>query len=216
MRHVFLRLFLLFPTASSLVSCGSDEPKGQAWVGKTFLLDTPAISNSRWKKPVALGPTLINYAPQFLFAVTAGADDELAVTIATAQEGVQDPCTPTVQATTRRAEYPNSTLPVSAFPMHIVSRDPTRPGQWSQTVHDVAFKDVLPGLPSAASARMDAIIDFDETVCAAMNQGGVPCELCPWSGEHLCQSVEAVETTTREIGIPITPITASEVPATCS
>jgi hypothetical protein len=227
MQHVFLRILLLFPVAASLLGCGSDEPKEPAWVGKTYLLDTPAISDARWKKPVGLGPSIINYAPQFLFAVAAGTGDALAVTVATAQEGVQDPCTPTVQATIARSEFPNSVVSVPAFSIHIVSSDPTHPGQWQTTLHDVAFQDVLPGLPSAATAQFSAILDFaelyrimapegsKEATCAAMETGGVPCEICPWNGERFCQSVEAIEVTTQETAISITPITAGEVPATC-
>jgi hypothetical protein len=216
MRHAFLVLFMFLPFTTVLHGCGSDEPKGQGWVGRTFLLDTPAVSNFRWKKPVGMGPTFINYAPQFLFSVAAGTDDVLTVTLATAQEYVQDPCTPTLQATLRRAEYPNSTLSVPAFPMHIVSRDPTRPGQMTVTLHDVVFTDILPGLPSTTSARIAAILDFDESVCSTMGEGGIPCEVCPWNGERLCQTLEVDEVVTEEAATPIVPITAGEVTAACS
>ena len=106
--HVFLRLLLLCSTVVCVSGCRSDEPEGQAWVGKTFLLDAPAISNARWKKSAAIAPAIVNYAPQFLFSVTAGPHDGLAVTIATAQDGAQDACAATVQAATRRADYPIS------------------------------------------------------------------------------------------------------------
>jgi hypothetical protein len=213
--YAFLRLFLLLPIATALLGCGSDQSKGQAWVGKTFLLDTPAISNSHWKKPVALGQVLINYAPQFLFAVAAGADDNFAVTIGTAQEYVQDPCTPIQQATTPRADYPNSTISVPALPMHIVSRDPSHPDPSQATIHDVVFKDVLPGLPNAATAQMNFTVEV-AMLCPAMDQAGVPCEVCPWNGERVCQMVEVVEVVAQEAAVPLEPISASEVPAACS
>jgi hypothetical protein len=53
----------------SLVACGGDsKPEANAWVGKTFLLDTPAISSSSWTKPSAvLTGAMGNYGvPQFL------------------------------------------------------------------------------------------------------------------------------------------------------
>jgi hypothetical protein len=214
MRQVFHRLCLVLTAAASLVGCGSDEPKGQAWIGRTFLLDTPAVSNSRWKKPPAAGQVLINYAPQFLLAVADGAGNDLAVTIATAQEYVQDPCTPTVQTTTRRSDDPHSTISLSAFPMHIVSRDPARPGQSQVTIHDVVFTDVLPGLSSAATARLLFTVNL-ATLCPAMAEAGIPCEVCPWDGEPLCQTVELIEVTTQEVPLPIVPVSASELPAAC-
>jgi hypothetical protein len=42
MRNAFLVLFLLIPFTTVLEGCGSDEPKGQDWVGKT-LSERPAI-----------------------------------------------------------------------------------------------------------------------------------------------------------------------------
>ena len=197
--------------AASLLGCGSDEPKGQAWVGKTFLLDTPAVSLSRWAKPAVLGPVLINHAPQFLFAVADGADGDLAVTIATAQEYVQDPCTATVQTAIRRADYPSGTIAVPAFTMHIVSRDPTRPGDSQVTVHDVVFEDVLPG---AAAGKIHFTIDIPD-ICPAMDEAGVPCEICSWNGQRVCQVVEVVDVTAEERSDPVVPISAGSLSVTC-
>lgn len=214
MQQAFPRLFPSLLAVASLLGCGNDQPEGQAWVGKSFLLDTPAISISRWEKPVALGPLLVNYAPQFLFAVAEGAGDQLSVTIATAQEYVQDPCTSTVQATIRRADYPNSMISVPAFTMHIVSKDPTRPGDSQVTIHDVVFENVLPGRPGAVDGKIHLTIDLPD-LCPTMDEAGVPCEVCSWSGERVCQTIEVVEVATQEAAISTVPVGAGEVAAAC-
>ncbi len=82
----------LVSLALILVGCGNDDSK--PWVGKTFLLDTPNIDASRWTKPSgALTGSIANYGvPQFLFSVGSGSGDNLAITLAAAQDGLQDGC----------------------------------------------------------------------------------------------------------------------------
>ena len=50
---------LLLPAFGTLVGCGDSGPSGSAkWVGKTFLLDTPALSPqpAAWQRPAQMTP----------------------------------------------------------------------------------------------------------------------------------------------------------------
>jgi hypothetical protein len=221
---------LLLPAVLSLVGCGGDEskPKVNEWIGKTFLLDTPATSNSHWKKPKGLGSLLGSYVPQILLGVEGGSGDDLVITLATAQEGAQDECTPTAQVPASGAEYPNSTIASHTLLMHIVSKDPDHPGQLLTTVHDVVLKDILPGLASMATAEFDATVDLaeffamlgqaggsKEDFCSALETTDSPCEVCPFNGERFCWSLQAVGIGAREVATPINSVSPSDIPASC-
>jgi hypothetical protein len=213
-----------------LVACSRDQPKAEPWIGKTFLLDTPAISSTNWKKPSGLiVGNLGNYGvPQFLFGVEAASGDDLVITLADAQQRKQDTCSPTTQLTVSGAAYPNSTITATAVPMRIISKDPTNPGQVMATIHDVTFKDILPGLASTATSQFVAIFDFvelapfvwpggtAEAICQASALGGDPCQICPFNGEATCMTFEAVQISTQEAAIPITRIAPSDIPTSCS
>ena len=231
MRQLVSHSWLLMGACWALVACGGDsKPAVDAWVGKTFLLDTPAISSSSWTKPSGvLTGAIGNYdVPQFLFGVEAGTGDDLAITLAPAQDGVQDECSPTTAAVTSRAAYPNSTIRVAALPIRIVSKDLTNPGQLVTTVYDANFKDILPGVDSATTSAFDWLLDFIETasfvwpgataeqLCQVSASTGFPCETCPASGHPYCMLFEAVQIATKQISTPVKKITSGAVPASCS
>jgi hypothetical protein len=224
------RSSLLFLSCSIFVACSGDQPKAEPWIGKTFLLDTPAIGSSNWTKPSGLVVgNLGNYGvPQFLFGVEAASGDYLVITLAAAQQRKQDMCSPTTQLTVSGAAYPNSTITAAAVPMRILSKDPTNPGQVMTTIQDVTFKDILPGLASTATSRFVAVFDFTElapfvwpggtaeAICQASGLGGDPCESCPINGVSTCMTFEAVQISAQEAAIPIKRIAASDIPTSCS
>lgn len=222
------RSCLLLVASWALVCCGGDKPnpKAQAWIGKTFLLDTPAISTSSWTKPS--GALIGNYGvPQFFFGVEAGSGDDLTITLAGAQEGNQDTCAPTTQAVASGATYPNSTITAAQFPIRVVNKDPTDPRQMVTTIHDVTFRDTLPGLDSTATSQFDGIFNFAElapfldpnstkdALCQIAAASGSPCETCPFDGEPYCMSFEAVQVSAKETSASIKNIASSDIPVPC-
>lgn len=216
--------------ALALVGCGTDDfkPHGKAWIGKTFLLDTPATSNSSWKKPMGFGPIILNFVPQFLFGVGGTSSDDLVITLAAATDGAQDMCTPTPQVHTSGADYPTSTITAPTLPLHLVSKDPQHPGKLFVTAHDVVFKDILPGIQGMATAQFDAVIDFSdfsalfslsgsskEDFCSTLEATDSPCEVCSLSGERFCWSIRAIEIGAQEISTPLIEVSSSTIPVSC-
>jgi hypothetical protein len=230
MPHSMRRSSLLFLACSMLVACSGDRPKAEPWIGKTFLLDTPAIGSSNWTKPSGLVVgNLGNYGvPQFLFGVAAASGDDLVITLAAAQQRKQDMCSPTTQLTVSGATYPNSTITAAAVPMRIVSKDPTNPWHVMATIQEVSFKDILPGLASTATSRFVAVFDFTElapfvwpggtaeAICQAAGLGGDPCQICPFNGTPYCMTFEAVQISAQEAAIPIKGIAPRDIPTACS
>jgi hypothetical protein len=215
-----------------LVSCGGSDPpkrKAEAWIDRTFLLDTPAISSSSWLKPSgAIVGSIGNLGvPQILFGVEAASDDDLVITLAGAQQGTQDACTPTTRATTSGATYPHSTITVAAFPLRIVSKDPTNPWQFVTTIDDAVFTDVLPGLDSSTTSKFEGTFEFAsfasrltpgssrDSVCQTAAANGDPCVTCPHGGEPYCMSFEARQIGAKETTSSIEKIAAAEIPGTC-
>jgi hypothetical protein len=227
------RCHLILLASWVLVSCGGggdqSKRKAEAWIGKTFLLDTPAISSSNWTKPsgAVVGNIGNLGVPQILFGVEAGSGDDLVITLAGAQEGTPDPCTPTTPAAASGATYPNSTITAAAFPLRILSKDPTNPWQVVTTIYDVAFEDILPGLDSMATSKFDGIFDYAkfasrlspgssrDSICQISGAGGDPCETCPLDGEPYCLSFEAVQIGAKETTISLKPISTSNIPGSC-
>jgi hypothetical protein len=217
---------LLLPLTVAACGGGGDDVKAKAWLGKTFLLDTPATSNAHWN-PSALGPFLNNYAPQFLLGIEAGTGDELVVTLATASEGAQDMCNPTAQATFSGASYPQSTIAFPTFLIHVVSKDPMQPGQVLSTAYDLTFKDILPGLPGSDTARVSLWVDLGELInllmpggskealCQASLTAGLPCDTCPSNGQPFCRSLAAEQIVAREVALPIVQFAAKDIPLAC-
>jgi hypothetical protein len=223
---------LLLLACPMLDACGGEQPraKSERWIGRTFLLDVPAISSTSWTKPSEVTVReLSNYAiPQLLFGVEAASGDDLVVTLAAAQEGTQDTCNPTTQLALNGAGFPNSTMKVDAVPMRILSKDLAQPGGAMATIHDATFTDILPGLTSTATSRLDAVLDFAElasflwpggsadAICEGSALAGDPCEICPFNGEPYCMTFEAVDIRTQEVVSPIKRISPSDVAASCS
>jgi hypothetical protein len=232
MLHTIGRSHLFLFASWVLVSCGGrDESKrkAEAWIGKTFLLDTPAISSSNWTKPSgAIVESIGNLGvSQILFGVEAGSGDDLVITLGGAQEGIQDVCTPTTQVAASGAIYPNSTIAATTLPLRVVSKDPTDPWQVMTTIYEVAFKDILPGLDSIASSKFDGIFDYAkfaaqlepgstrDSICQISGAGGDPCETCPLDGEPYCLSFEAVQIGAKETTISVKSISTSNIPGSC-
>lgn len=214
------------------LACGGDPPKlrAQNWIGKTYLLDTPAIGAANWTKPSgALVGNMGNYGvPQFVIGVAAGSGDDLVITLSSAQEGKQDGCVQTTQTTSSGADYPHSTITTPSFPVRFVSKDPTKPGDAIATLHNVQFEDILPGLESPETSRLDVTVDFAEiayflyssgtkdTICQIAEASGSACETCPSNGAPYCITAEAVHVSAQISSVEIAPISPNDVPNPCN
>jgi hypothetical protein len=204
-----------------LAGCGGDSngAPSDAWVGKTFLLDTPSYAAAYWVKPKGFGADIGSHVPQFLIGVEKGTGSDLTITLATATDGVQDLCVPTTQVTASGADYPSIAIVASAFPMRIY--DSHADTYVSTTGHDVTFKNLLPGNTDPSLAELDATLDVAElyplfwqvpdatkdAVCATFASYDVSCETCAANGQPYCLTVQAVQMSATESSTPIQVVT---------
>jgi hypothetical protein len=204
------------------VACGGSGDA--SWDGKTYLLD---ISPLNWISPANIGGDIGDFVPQFLFTVEPGANDELSVLVATAIDGVQDPCNPTSRLTTSAAARPYSMLSASTFPMRLVN--PDGPVTVNATIHDLTFTNVLPG-GEAGDGQVTATADIAElyplftllanptkdSVCEELYSFGAPCQTCAFSGQASCLTITAVQIDSTSTSASVVPIAPADIPAACS
>jgi hypothetical protein len=234
MRNSALQLVFVLPIVGAFAACSGgdgDTSTPSLWAGKTFLLDVPALSNSKWVRPKGFGADIGRYVPQFLIGVEAGAAaDSLKFTLTTAQEGQQDMCNQTTEVEVAGVQEPDITISVGDFPMHIISQDSEHPGDEHTTGRNVIFTNILPGNEDPTTSQLDATLDVaelypffwqiqdasKETVCETFDYNGVPCEACPQNSEPYCLSVRAVQLPpATEVATSIQKLSASEAAANC-
>jgi hypothetical protein len=223
-RLLFL-LTVLVPGLGGLGACGGQAGGSAHWIGKTYLLDIPP---THWSEPKGIGGDVSDFVPQFLIGVAGGAGQELAITLATAHAGVQDPCNPTTKTTSSGAGYPSAAIGAAAFPMHIVNVD--HGIVVNTTAHDLAITNVLPGDAPAADGTLSATMDIAEayplfvlipnatkdSVCMQLSSFGAPCEICAFNGQPYCLTLKAVELGATQASVVINPLTAADIPASCA
>jgi hypothetical protein len=232
-RRGYGRLVLVFPLLATLAACGdsgdpASGPSSKEWVGKTFLLDTPALPPGYWVQPRGIGGDVGAYVPQFLLGVQAGSGDDLLITLTTTlgqpNPGVQDTCVPTTQVTASGSGYPNIDIQASSFPMRVY--DEKRQVYVNGTAHNLALKNVLPGNQDTSSASLVATVDIEDLyslftligpnptkddVCSTLQaQGNIPCETCAHSGRAYCLTLKAVQVSTTPVATPVQTITAPD------
>ena len=225
---------LLLPAFGALVGCSdSSSPSSSAnWVGRTFLLDTPALSSQHWTKPKGAAGDVGSFVPQLLIGVAAGTGSDLTITMTTAQDSVQDMCNPTTDMTASGADYPDVQLTTTAFAMRIVVTNPDYPCTVAGTAHDMTLKNVLPGRADTSGSELDAVVDFAElyplahalpvdqrtpdAVCKLFADNGVaPCETCAFNGQPYCETLQGVQMVASAFPTPIAKLSVSDIPVPC-
>lgn len=193
------------------------------------MLDRPP--STRWVEPKKGGSgSMGEYVPQFFIGVEAGSGDDLAITLTTGLDGVQDMCSPTTPVTVSGANYPDVDITVSALPMHLTETDPDLAKVVPTTVHDVTLKNVLPGRDETTpTGELIATLDFAEAyplfhlyenptkelVCAAFEDAGFPCQTCAFNGEPYCMTFRAVQLVAGESSTPIQQLLSSDIAGSC-
>jgi hypothetical protein len=181
-----------------LTACGEDGTSGDGTDGMgiaagMYVLQVP---DSFWTEPPGIGSDIGVFVPEFLFDVS-----ETTVTLGTAKEGVQDPCTPTqvVQATMEDSQVVVGPID---YQMHLVSE--ANQAHVNTIIRDLTFTNVLPPVDDEGgrlSAALDAreiyplfhLVGPDaEAVCAALESFDTECEPCPQDGERFCLTIVAV------------------------
>jgi hypothetical protein len=227
--RTFLRQAALFlSTVGVVAGCGSSSsPSSADWVGKTYLLDTPALTAAHWTKPQGFGGDIGAYVPQFLLGVEAGTGGDLTITLTSALAGAQDPCNLTTQVTASGASYPNIDIVAPSLPIRIY--DSHKGTYVPSTARNVAFKSIFPAGAPAKEGELDATVDVaelyslfyqipdatKETVCAQFASYSVPCETCAFNSQPYCLTLQAVQIGATVAATPIKKVTASDIAATC-
>jgi len=178
------QLGLLLLIGGSLGACGSNTSTDATWNGKTFLLNSSKIPKGAWTRPKGVGSELGGFVPQFLIGVDSSAAN---VTVTTAQNGVQDPCTVTATVPLG-GTHPDSAILVPAFKAHITGVDNNKqPRSAIATIRNLTLTNILPG--STNDGQLDATLDMSDlvplfylianpdkdSVCAALNDFGAAC-----------------------------------------
>lgn len=218
------QLGLLLSTLGPVGACGSNTSTDTTWNGKTFLLDSSQISKNAWTKPKGAGSELGGFVPQFLI----GVDDNAAnVTVATAQNGVQDKCTVTATVPLKGTN-PDSTITVPSFKAHITGVDNNQqPRSTIATIRNLILTNILPG--STNDGQLDATLDMSDvaplfylvpnpdkdTVCAAMKDFGAACVTCEASGLAYCEQLQAVQIHAGTTSATITQVSDTDIASSC-
>ena len=170
---------------------GSTPVDGE-WAG-IYALDVPA---SYWTEPPGAGAEIGAFVPRFLFNVSGST-----VTLATANDSVQDPCTPTavVESSVTPPQFKVGPLD---YQMHLVNT--VNHSQVNALVRNLTIANVLPPVDDAGGT-LSAVLDAREiyplfhlvpnpqpsNVCLALESFGAPCEPCPHDGESFCLTLAA-------------------------
>ena len=228
-RYSLRKVALLLPAVGVVAGCGSSSsPSSANWIGKTYLLDTPALSAGHWTKPVGFGSDIGGYVPQFLIGIEAGSGSDLMVTLTTATLGVQDMCNVTTEVSASGANYPKIDVLAPSFPMRIMDSETGKPVP--STAHNLELKDLLPGNSGTASGELDATVDVaelyslfhlipnatKESVCSTFASYNVSCETCASNGQPYCLTLQATQIAATSAPAPIQKVTASDIAPTCS
>lgn len=148
----YLETTALASLVALLSACGSPEEEGShALSNKVFVLQ---IASSNWTKPNK-AEQISDYIPQFVIKFEEGSADAMPYTLASAKNGAQDPCGPTVTGTT--SVTPFGLGPVE-LPLHLVH--PTEPYAANTTVHGFTLTNVIPDGTTVAQGQLNAVVDI--------------------------------------------------------
>jgi len=147
MKMAIRQFLVLVPVVCGLVACSSSDGADPlaSWIGKTFMLDAPAVKASNWREPKGGGEVISEFVPQLLIGVEAGDGSGLKVTLTTALSNEQDECNPTTEVNVTEVNYPEILINAPNFPIRVASPDPSSSTVVSGTAHDVSLKNILPG-----------------------------------------------------------------------
>lgn len=208
------------------MGCGSNEQAATShWAGKTFLLDIPS---KYWTKPSKdVGAEIAPFVPQFILGI-AGTTNSLTATVGTANNGVQDLCTQTQQASFNESQYPNSQIVLSQFPLRFTELDetvtPSETIKLTSTLHDLTFDNVLP--PDSATTnegKFTVTADLGElyklfiriqprtleNVCATLGAADAACSTCSFKSAQECLTLGAVQLGAKPVDTTVKQVTTA-------
>jgi hypothetical protein len=228
--------------ATGTSGCGSNPSSHDAtsdsgeqashWAGKTYVLDIPT---KHWTRPSKdVGGEIAPFVPQFLFGL-AGSASDLTVTVATGMGGVQTLCNPTQQASLSEAQYPNSQIVLSQFPMTFTEVNqevtPNETISVHSTLHDLQFVNILPADSSSPEGTFTVTADLGElyklfikiqpqpptleNVCSTLAAVDSPCGACSFKPEIDCLTIGAVQLTASPASVAVKQVSVADISASC-
>jgi hypothetical protein len=234
MRLMFGKAAAFLPFALILNGCGSNEDSGSRWAGKTYLLDIPEIN---WVKPNQdVGRELAPFVPQFLISVT-GSGSNLVATVATAENGFQNPCNETQQVAFSESDYPESQFVLSQFPMTFQEVNtyvtPNVTVTQKSVIHDMTLVNVLPGDSSTKQGTFTVTADIAELaplfvkpivpqpptpdgVCQTIaSTSTATCTACAFNGSSYCLTLGAVMLVATLSSAAVKQVSLGDIAASC-
>lgn len=233
MRLISERAATLAFAALALAGCGGNQSESSHWSGKTFLLEFPA---KHWNQPSnkTVAQAVGDFVPQFLLSLSASGSTETAL-VATATDGVQNPCNRTQQLTVTESQYPDSQFVITDFSIRLKRTDSGtgKTASVRATIRNLTFKNLLPGADGtprtdgsfSASGYMGDLAPLfflqdnptAESICSLLgsNQYETPCETCTFNSEQHCLTVGAVQIGAKVTTASITPVSENDSAAAC-
>ena len=184
---------LVLCSALPVTACSENDAADTLGVADgMYALDVP---DTYWSDPPGIGADIGVFVPRFLFDVSGKE-----VTLGTAKEGVQDPCTPTAVAPANKKEQ--VVVGPIDYQMHLVNE--TNHAHVNTTIRNLTFADVLPPVGDEGGT-LTAVLDAreispifhllpdpkPEDVCAALDDFGAACEPCPQDNQPFCLTIAA-------------------------
>lgn len=233
MRLISARAATLVLAAAGLVGCGSNQSESSHWAGKTFLLEFPA---KHWNQPSnkSVAQAVGDFVPQFLLSVSQSGGNET-VTIATAENGVQDKSNNTQQTTLSKSSFPDSEFVIAEFPIKFERTDQNT-GETANvcaTIRNMTFTNILPGEDDTArtdgkfkaTGYMGALaplffIQKDPTadsICTmlASEQYETPCETCSFNDKQQCLTIGAIQIGAKPTAASVEQLSLNDTAASC-
>lgn len=178
------------PSSTSAMGGGGSAAPVE-WAG-VFALDIP---EPYWTSPPGIGGEIGSFVPRFLFNLSG-----TAVTLGTAHEALQDPCTPT-QVPPAVVAKPAFALGPTDFQMNLFNS--SNQARVNAIIRNLTITNILP--PTDVGGTLTAVLDAREiyplfhllpdpdptTVCSALASFGAPCEPCPQDGQLFCLTIVA-------------------------
>lgn len=175
-----------------------------------------------------------DFVPQFLLSVSQSGGNET-VTIATAENGVQDKSNNTQQTTLSKSSFPDSEFVIAEFPIKFERTDQNT-GETANvcaTIRNMTFTNILPGEDDTArtdgkfkaTGYMGALaplffIQKDPTadsICTmlASEQYETPCETCSFNDKQQCLTIGAIQIGAKPTAASVEQLSLNDTAASC-
>lgn len=178
-------MFACLSSWGGLTACGvAEEQKVHPLSNKTFVLQ---VATNNWTKP-PMATQISNYIPELVIKFGQGSGTQMPYTLASARNGGQDPCGPTVLGVT--TVEPFGLGPVE-LPLHLVHPEASPMLVANTTVHEFVLTNVIPQGATVADGSLVAVVDVREVYTLFTQIGGLGGNSSPENPDVVCNALKS-------------------------